>query len=287
MAKSKLARAFKQATEEERKNTLESRGVNKVPYLKKDFPVFFPREGDNEVRLVPPLADDEHCGVLGFQVWTYFILGRSWIAPNAFDKEIRNPLVDKYQQLKQVDETKAKVFMGTRKTFLFVLDIAETDKNKLLKLWAAGKTVMDSLVHLSKDRKTGALIPIEDPEKGRIVYFNKQGKGLQTQYLNFDLDDEFPLPKSILKKLYTMEELLEPMSVKKADEIIASFESGEDVSRDDSNSDVDDDREDEIEAEIKRQDEEVRSIAKEEASSDEDGDDDLDARITARLNKKK
>ena len=285
MAKSKLAQAFKKATQEERKQAVEDRGAKKIPYLKiPDFPMFIPREDDNEIRIVPPLAADKHCSVLGFEVWVYFLLGRTWIAPNAFDQSLRNPLLEKYQQLKQVDEEKAQEFMGRRKTLLFVLDMLEKDENKILKLWEAGKTVIDSLIHLSKDRKTGELLPIEDPEQGKTIYFVREGKGLQTRYLNFQLGDKFPLDEGIVEALYTMEDLIEPMSVEQAEEIVRSIEDGSYTA--DSNSDDDSD------SDIENQDREVRDIANEEDSSgDEEKDKDkvlssLKQRIAARRNKK-
>ena len=186
---------------EDGKYTRTSKGVD---YLLTDLEQFVPIDGDNQIRIVPPLANDEMATLWGVDVWTYFLSGHSYLSPQVFDKHAKNPVYDAYKVMKQEDpELCTKLQLGgSKKTILFILDLNDGEKNPPLKVWAAPPSLVDEFIRASKNRKTGKLIAIEDPEDGRVLFFTRTGTGKNTKYTTVQLDTEaYPLDADLIEHI--------------------------------------------------------------------------------------
>lgn len=214
---------FKTADARQREKNVADRTQRGLGYLNGEFmfQTFQPQDGDNSVRIVPPLGDDPHASLWGLDVWVYYLNGKPYLSPQTFDRNARDPVMEKYNKLKQEDVEAAKAFKGTKRSLTFVLDMLNDEE---LKVWAAPTTVIDEILKVAKNRKNGELIPVEDPKDGRVIFFNKAGTGINTKYSAFQLDTEkTPLDDSIADQLVHFKDLLVVPSAEDLDDILADF----------------------------------------------------------------
>ena len=198
------AKGWKTANTQEREKAAKSRTSKGVDYLQTDLEQFVPLDGDNQIRIVPPLDNDEMATLWGVDVWTYFLSGHSYLSPQVFDKHAKNPVYDAYKVMKQEDpELCTKLQLGgSKKTILFILDLNDGEKNPPLKVWAAPPSLVNDFIRASKNRKTGKLIAIEDPEDGRVLFFTRTGTGKNTKYTTVQLDTEaYPLEAELIEHI--------------------------------------------------------------------------------------
>lgn len=216
---------FKTADSRTREKDVQQRTQRGLQYLNPEFgfQTFQPVDGDNSFRIVPPLADDKHATLWGFDVWVYYLGGRAYLSPSTFDKNAHDPVLEKYNQLKQTDAEAAKPFKGTKRSLTFVLDLNNTDEE--LKLWAAPTTVIDEVLKISKNRRSGELVAVEDPQNGRVIFFNKTGTGVATRYSAFQLDQAaMPLPPGLADQMCHFKELLIVPTTEELKQVIADMD---------------------------------------------------------------
>lgn len=110
--------------------------------------------------------------------------------------------------MRREDPDLAKQMTGSCRTLIWVLDCNKVADGEL-RLWPAPVTLVNSFLKLAKNRRTGELISIEDPEVGRAIFFEKSGTRLQTRYDSIVLDDgPFPLNPDLVNDLKYFEEIL-------------------------------------------------------------------------------
>lgn len=110
--------------------------------------------------------------------------------------------------MRREDPDLAKQMAGALRTLVWILDCNRVAAGEL-KIWPAPTTLINSFLKLGRNRRTGELISIEDPEVGRAIFFEKTGSGLQTRYDSIALDEvAFPLEVGLLAELKYFEEIL-------------------------------------------------------------------------------
>lgn len=202
-----MTRGWKSVDKTARQQEFDERTREGVSYIDPAVPQYRLVDGDNCVRLVPPLADDPLGDQWGFNVWVHFINGY-FVCPRTFDKRSHCPICAAAMQMRREDPELAKQMTGSCRTLVWVLDCNKVQSGEL-RLWPAPVTLINSFLKLAKNRRTGELISIEDPEVGRAIFFEKTGTRLQTRYDSIVLDDSpFPLDPALVNDLKYFEEIL-------------------------------------------------------------------------------
>lgn len=216
---------FKTATEAERDVAIKARSSRGLAYVKGDIEIFTPIDGDNQIRIVPPLSEDDHATLWGLEVWAYYLNNQSFLSSKTLKKADTDPIADHFFKLRQSDPESAKTFRGVKRHLMFILDL--NDDKEQLKLWAAPPTLVDEFIRLSKNRRTGQLIPLEDPKDGRIIFFTKTGTGIGTKYTGVEVGREpYPLDEALADELDTFESLLDIRSVVELNQVLSSVQEG-------------------------------------------------------------
>jgi hypothetical protein len=219
--------SFKTASVDQRESQMNQRSQKGLSYVKADIPIFVPSDGDNQIRIVPPLSDDKHASLWGLEVWAYYMNNRSFLSSKTFDQTVEDPIQNHFFDIRQeADEQEKKKYRATKRHLMFVLDL--NDEKEELKLWAAPPTLVDGVLNLTKNRRTGELIPLEDPKLGRIVFFTKTGQGIGTKYDGIELDSQpFPLDEALADELDLFENILEVPQASELQAILTKMLTGE------------------------------------------------------------
>ena len=150
--------------------------------FKQEFMVWKPKEGDNVIRILPPTWDNpDHYGLtLGF----HFSIGpehSAFICPFKF-KRAPCPICEKKDKLERMGmEKESKSLRATLRTLVWLID--RNDEGKGPQLWGMPLSKVDSkILEMSKNKRTGELYPVDDPEEGYDIFLTKTGTGLNTEY---------------------------------------------------------------------------------------------------------
>lgn len=184
-----------------------------------NYDAFRPIDGPNKFRLLPPLEADDLATVGGIGVWKYYAGGNTYISPTTLNSGARDPMLEKYRKYKLIDPKRANAFKPTRAVMAYVLDYNRDEDPTVVKLFMCSASLMKRILERAEDRETGKIIPIDHPEEGRVVMFDKSGKGLTTTYTREEIGrnpDPLQDPEAIadqmkpfkdIIKIYSYEEL--------------------------------------------------------------------------------
>lgn len=213
MAKRK-SRGFKTMSDNEREQAYNRKLSRGLSYIDSNIPIFKPRQGENCVRIVPPLADDALAAdnPWGVDIIQYFIDGHGYfISPKVLGRDTRDPIEEGIRELKKKEPELLEdgAAATSRRILMFILDLNEDTENGELKLWSCPNTVAEDFVRAAKHKRTGATYSLEDPDEGRPIFFETTGAERNTRYTGFQLDDqELPLDDDILDKLEYFEDII-------------------------------------------------------------------------------
>jgi len=198
-----MARRFKTMTDDERDREYNQRLERGLPFIESELPQFRPRDGDNYIRIVPPLEDDELAGAWGVDVITHYIEGHGWLlSPKSIDSTDHDPVDDLIRELRKIDPELEDMVKTSRKTVMHILDFNADERDGVLKLWGAPPTLVDDFVKAAKDKRSGRTHSLEDPDNGLPLSFDKTGTGLQTRYSAVQLErDPFPLDDQVVDEI--------------------------------------------------------------------------------------
>ena len=215
---------FKRATARERENAVKQRSQAGLAYFNAGMEIFVPKDGDNQIRIVPPLAEDKHATLWGLEAWVYYFNTRHYLSSKTLDEGAWDPILDHFYEVRMRDPKEASTFAGVRRHLMFILDLNEADP--ILKFWAAPPSLVDDFIRLSKNRRTGALIPLEDPDQGRAIFFTKTGTGQNTSYSGVELDSaSLPIEDELADDLVTFESALEVLTPEESEDLLVRMKS--------------------------------------------------------------
>lgn len=175
---------FKKLSNEDRSSTGNKSGSAYASMLKPEItiPFFKARDGENQVRLLPIIEEEKHMKFGGLEVWTYYTGSGLVVSPSTFG-QARDPLMAKYKKYKMTDpKGKAQIFKPSKHILNYILNYNPDEDRSVVHIWRTSEKFRDNIFGRAKDRETKKMIPIEDPEEGRILFFEKQGQGRDTQY---------------------------------------------------------------------------------------------------------
>lgn len=157
--------------------------------LKEGVKMWKPNDGDNRIRILPPTwKKPEHFGLdvsvhygVGADRQSYLCLHKHKGEPDPIHEayeEARRELNDNEgdKALEQlVKDLKAK-----KRVVYYLVD--RDHEKEGIQAWAAPKGFDDDLVQVMQDKRTGEVLPIDDPEDGYDIEFTKKGQGIKTEY---------------------------------------------------------------------------------------------------------
>lgn len=192
-----------------------------VDYLSDKYKVFKPQDGVNVIRLLPRLIDDPHGDVYGFPFYQYYINGKYLCAPDAIDRNVRNPFFAKYQETWKVDQELARDYKGVQRRLVFVLVFSDETEGAQVQIWPAPISVITKITEQSRSiQDNGALVPVEDINDGRKIFIEKTGQGIKTEY-RVELDKKAcRISEEVADELCHYAELLNVPTPEECDDII-------------------------------------------------------------------
>jgi len=154
--------------------------------------------GTNFLRIIPPENPDEY---FGMRVFVHFNIGPNndaYLCPKLMKNE-RCPLCERRDALlaKEADKEVLKMYSCFPPRYLFfIVDVSSKEtEEKGPQIYDAPQGVNEEILGLSKDRRTGEIIDISDPDKGKVLIFDRKGtKAQNTRYSAFELEEGDPVP---------------------------------------------------------------------------------------------
>jgi len=172
---------------------------------------FIPRDGQNKLRIVPPLEVEQlewygmevrfHRNV-GLAKDYYLCLLRMGLGPCPICELQTKELWDE-------DADLAKTYYPDHRVLVWVCDLMADNPYKEVLLWSCPIGLAYDIHNVAQDKETGRFIDIMDPVKGAAVFFAREGKGLRTKYTGVQVGrSAVPLPDSVASQLKPFADLL-------------------------------------------------------------------------------
>jgi len=172
--------------------------------------------GDNIVRIIPPL--DIHVP-WAKRIFIHRHIGANnstFLCPNKmFNKPC--PVCERAKELQDenADKKVLSAFWPKLRHLMFLYDVtSQKEEEKGLRWWDAPASkscaIVENIVALSRDPKTGAPLDVSDPETGRDVKFTRKGTdATSTTYMGYQLLENGVVPKEWHENVPTFESVLE------------------------------------------------------------------------------
>lgn len=143
---------------------------------------------ENSIRILPPTWDDaDH---YAYDIYIHYGIGpdeSSFICLDKLnDPDEECPICEERAKAEAAgDSDYASSLKATKRPVCYVLDRDEEDEGPLL--WAMPWTLDRDLSAQSFDKRSGEVIPLDDPYEGFDVSFSKTGKGMKTKYVGLSI----------------------------------------------------------------------------------------------------
>lgn len=177
---------------ERRKSKMAAGSFDKI--FKSDIPTFKPKEGENHIRILPPTwntdPDSEEGARWGdgweIQIHLHYGVGPDRGSYLCLDKMLGKPcsVCDARHDMDEDEKNEIRV---SARNVCWIVD----RKNEKLgpQVWSMPGSVAKDIANRSKSRD-GNPLPIDSPQDGYDVTFNKEGTDIKTKYTSIDVDRE-------------------------------------------------------------------------------------------------
>lgn len=160
-----------------------------------------PREGENNIRLLPPTWSDLDKWGDGWHIdaYVHYNIGLDNSAYLCLEKMTGEPCPICEAKNETKDETERKAFQISRRALVWLID---RDNEKAgPQAWIMPLSLFREINTRCIDKKTGKPILIDDPDEGYDVSFVKEGKEIKTKYLGIEIArDSTPLSSKSSKQ---------------------------------------------------------------------------------------
>lgn len=159
-------------------------------FILDEFETYSPKK-ENQIRVLPPTWEKaEHYGM---DIWVHYGVGPQKASVLCLWKMTGKPccICEAQARAEAAGLESAKDMKPTRRVLAWVIDrIYEREKQvKKCFAWAMPATKVDTeIAIICKDRASGELYYIDDPDHGFDVFFDKTGDGINTDYKGFTLN---------------------------------------------------------------------------------------------------
>jgi hypothetical protein len=161
-------------------------GGDFIGFINPDYKTFTPVKGDNFIRILPPTWDDpEH---YGFDIYAHYGVGpdRGSVLCLHKMKNLKCPLCEAaIRAQRSGDEELFKELSARKRVLVWMLDRKDEKKGPMI--WSMPWSLDRDFCKLSRDPKTGEIYPIDHPEEGYDISFDRQGDALTTKYVGVQI----------------------------------------------------------------------------------------------------
>ena len=141
-----------------------------------------PNDGDNRIRILPPTWDGaKH---FGLDIYVHYGVGpdrQSYLCLEKMKGEADPIAEERAIARRDEDEKYAKELEAKRRVLVYLID--RDHEKEGVQAWAMPWTVDRDIVKVSVDKSNGEVLPIDHPEEGYDVEFEKKGAKDRTEYL--------------------------------------------------------------------------------------------------------
>lgn len=190
-----------------------TQGANEFDkFLSDKIKMFKPNDGDNTIRILPPTWEKpKHYGL---DIYVHYGVGpdrQSYLCLHKMKGEACPICEERQIALNEGDDAYAKQIEPKRRVLVYLID--RDHEKEGLQAWAMPWTVDRDLCTVSVDKKSGEVLPIDHPDEGFDVMFEKKGQKDRTEYIGMQIarrdsrlgDDawlnaamELPLPEALV-----------------------------------------------------------------------------------------
>jgi hypothetical protein len=150
-------------------------------YFSDEVDTFKVSDGDNIIRILPPTWDDpEHYGL---DIYVHYEIGadkNTYLCLNKMKNQPCPICEERARAQKDGDEEYAKKLEPKKRVLMYLID--RNNEKEGLKVWAAPWTVDRDVVKVSVDKRSGEVLPVDSPDEGYDIEFERHGKGNRTEY---------------------------------------------------------------------------------------------------------
>jgi hypothetical protein len=180
-------------------------------YIKREFDVYRPKEGDNFIRILPPVGDMDD---FSLDIWVH-----SYIGPDKGSYLCREKVLGKrcaiceiYKKWKMQGKDEQAAQIATRRRTLFwILDISDKPQSdKPLIFDAPYKQVAREILMRCLDKRTKEVIDISDLKTGREISFTLHVKGnkMLSEYTGVSIGMEYPISPDLAQYVVPLKDVL-------------------------------------------------------------------------------
>lgn len=198
-------------------------GKNFEGFIKDDYVTFTPKK-ENWIRILPPTwANPSHYGL---DIWVHYGVGPN-NASVLCSRRMQGkpcPICEAHDRAEQAGREDADQLRPTPRVLIWLID-RKDDKESRPKAWAQPKTKVDlEICQICRDRMTGELYQIDNPDAGYDLTFVKEGEGLQTNYSGFALARRESAVEDRYLEYIVQHPLPDILNWRNYDEVAALFE---------------------------------------------------------------
>lgn len=151
-------------------------------YLSDSIKMFKPADGDNCIRILPPTWDGaEH---FGLDIYVHYAVGpdsQTYLCNHKMQNK-PCPICDEREKAaKDGDVDYADKLKPTKRVLVFLIDRNQEKDGPIV--WSMPWTIDRDLCKLVVDKRSGDTLPIDNPDAGYDINFERKGKGDRTQYI--------------------------------------------------------------------------------------------------------
>lgn len=155
-------------------------------YIDSAVKTFKVNDGDNTIRILPPTWDNPtHYGM---DIHVHYGIGpdrQSYLCPHKMKDEPCPICEERAKAVRDGDEAYAKELNATKRVLVYIVD-RDAEKEGV-QAWAMPNTLDRDMVKVSVDKRSGEVLPLDHPEEGFDVMFEKKGAQMRTEYLGVQL----------------------------------------------------------------------------------------------------
>lgn len=144
--------------------------------------MYKPGDGANIIRIMPPTWQDaDH---FGLDIYVHYEVGPDNPSYLCLEKMKGEPCPiceERARATKDNDSEYADKLKPAKRVLVYLID--RDNERDGPKIWSMPWTIDRDLCKLVVDRRSGEVLPIDDPEKGYDIEFDRTGKGTHTKYV--------------------------------------------------------------------------------------------------------
>lgn len=169
---------YRARTSEEMNKRAHQSGGSKEGFIKPEFSVWTPKDGDNKIRILPPTWDD--ATHYGLEVFAHYQVGpdnSSFLCPKKSNNDDCAVCDARLEAMNDGDEEGARALNWRKRVVMWIIDRKEEAKGA--QIWCAPWTLDQEIAKQSID-ESGSSLALDHPEEGYDITFTRE-KGSQNQ----------------------------------------------------------------------------------------------------------